>query len=307
MIKKLVEFGFSYLKFYEKEHQNRSQDSGSLQQINISSNNQVESSSLDLTQMVENHGHFYTCIQSIIMMIVYRQNDIFNQQNIQFYLSLNLNIILLDNKLNPLLYCTDNLLNKFNNLLLNFNLPNISAKLSDIQKIRETEFLSNNSNLLGNLHSSKANHWNPLDFYDIFEPSFFHLYEQTFSQFRENFREFIDVIKIKNELMNDSFVKDEKQEFKSKKEEKCEKREKRESKIEKNSSESPSDSEDSEPKAKSRRKIKREKSVSESSSSESSQSEPGLDSDSSDLYDPNSIPVMQRILKRERKISERLT
>merc|ERR1712000_489406 len=159
----------------------------------------ISNFSNSLKSNIEKHGHFYSIINGIILIIYKKQNLIFEENNLTFYKKLNLDIILINRTLNPLLFSNSNLTSNFQNLLNYYKIDTISSKLSQNRQIQKS-FLQSSKN-----SNSILKEWNPLNWNDIFEIDTISHLKNSKSVFTEMYSKFIDIIELKNEIILDNF------------------------------------------------------------------------------------------------------
>ena len=85
ILKKLSSFCFNYVKKEERRVKSSLLDDANAIGANQNHDTtQPEAGNLPL--MIEHHGHFYNCVQSIIQIINYRQSEVFKDNDSKFYL-----------------------------------------------------------------------------------------------------------------------------------------------------------------------------------------------------------------------------
>jgi len=161
--------------------------------------------SRNMKPAVEKHGHFYAAITCILQVSVMRQSEIFHNQDTTFFYELQMNRLLLNRIMNPLVFCPTKILESYNNLMKYLFLPQITTKIEENKEFRALHMLTKNEGGQSN--------WNPLQWYDAFETeSIKHLVEVK--------SRFLDEISFKFESIEheeeESFVKDEEEEGKEK-------------------------------------------------------------------------------------------
>ena len=151
--------------------------------------------SRNVSKSVESHGHFYAVVHTILQVISLRQKDLFIDDDTSFFRSLNLQYILLNRSLNPLLFCSQSCTEIYSRLMSYFHLPSIAAKLAQNREARAVEIFSSGM--------GKDDNWNPLDWNDIFSKSHIKHLENVcerfitdtyveFEEFKKNEKEIVE-------------------------------------------------------------------------------------------------------------------